>query len=272
MKGSSVLGDIKLGIRLAWKAKLILVGFMLLFFMVLVSWMASEFSGRQPATVGLDVGLSFVRIVVPIFIALLVQEIISKEFDKKYYLDSLSYPRSRSEFFIARLLAVFFMALALLVVMAGVLSAVVLHIQMGYAQSTPVALGVEYALVILFISLDALLLVCVAGCLGVISSTPGFVLIGTIGFMMVARSYSSVLLLLGSGVEVVSNTAAYRETIGWFRYLLPDLGALDIRPIVLYSDKAFFPSDWPLLIASILFYGMMLVSFSIFFFNKRELG
>ena len=262
--------DFVVGVRLVWAARFWLLAFWFAFGMGCVVVMASQFSGRQPATVALDVGLSVIRIGIPIIAALMIQEILSKEIERKYYFYSLSYPRPRFQLLLGRFGAVYALSLGFLAVLSLILTGLVFYIDQGYEQAAPVALNGYLVLTLVYMALDFFVIVAIAVLLAVIASTPGFVLLGAIGFMLVARSYSSIIILLKSRVQVVENPEAYSQTLGMIRYILPDLGALDIRPIVLYSENAFLPQEWLGLVLSTFFYGTAVLLLAIWIFNRRR--
>ena len=126
------------------------------------------------------------------------------------------------------------------------------------------------AITTLFISLDLLVLLSLACLLAVAASTPSFVLIGTLGFMLIARSYSTVLALLTGNFIVVEHQEAYHSGLGVLGYLLPDLGALDVRMIALYNRMEFLPADWPLLTASALLYALGFLALSLWLFKRKQ--
>ena len=76
--------------------------------------------------------------------------------------------------------------------------------------------------------------------------------------------------LLANGVKVVENPDAYRANLGILGYLLPDLGALDIRMTSLYGKMEFLPNDWPLLIAIALLYSLGFLGLSLWRFNRKQ--
>lgn len=259
-----------LSLHLMRRQKLFSLSAFALIAVLLASALAAEFGGRQPATVALDVGLSTLRLVLPLFLVFLVQDLFSREFERKFYQVSLSYPVSRRDWLIGRFLALMGVSLALLFLIAIALAIQVTIIGQGYAQPTPVALGVPYWITIAFIGLDLLVLTCLACFLAVVAVTPSFVLIGTLGFMLIARSYSTVLALLSSDVNVVEHSEAYRANLGLLGYLLPDLGALDVRMITLYGHMEFLPADWPALAASALLYALGFIGLSLWLFNRKQ--
>ena len=269
-KSIPAIADLKLAAQLAIRARFLLIGFWFLFAIGIIVLMAAQFSGRQPSTVALDMGLSSIRLALPVMLALLMQELFSKEFERRYYLSSLSYPRPRYALLLGRFIAAYGLIIAMLVAM-GILLAVLLHvIGLGYAQATPVSLGLPYTTTMLFIAVDLLVIAAIATLLAVFATTPGFVLIGTLGFMLIARSYSAIIDLLQRDSYVVGNPEMYQQSLGLLGYVLPDLGALDVRMIALYDNMGFLPADWPVLVATAILYSSLLLGISLWLFNKRR--
>lgn len=259
-----------LGFRLALKARFVSVFFGFLSLVAIAAFLAAQFSGRQPASVGLDVGLSVIRFVLPFVIVFITQEILSKEFERRYFLSSLSYPHSRGQFFGQRFAAIVTLCGLLLAASALALAVSVWFISKGYEQGTPVSLGLPYWLTILFIALDLLVLTSLAALLAVTASTSAFVLIGTLGFMLVARSFSAIFELLARDQYVVGDSHSYRAGIGLLSYLLPDLGALDVRMIALYGRMEFLPMSWPWSIVSSMAYSFGLFALAMWAVNRKR--
>lgn len=239
------------------------------FSLLMVVVLAAQFSGRQPAAVALDVGLSVIRLILPLVVIFLGQELVFREFECRYFLVSLSYPEARSGLLLGRFLAIVFLGLILLCVMSLVLAAAVCWIEKGYAPGTRVALGLPYLVTLLFVMQDLLVVVAVTCFLGVVASTSSFVLIGAFGFMLVARSYASVIELLVGG-SVVSDAETYRSSLGLLGYLLPDLGALDVRMMALYGRIEFLPGDWPWLVLSSFGYALGFLALAVWALNRKR--
>jgi len=218
----------------------------------------------------MDMGLSVIRLLLPTVLILMTQELLSREFERRYFLNTLSYPHPRHSLLLGRFMAVALLTLGLLLLLAGMLALLVWLIGQGYAQGTPVALGFHYLITIAFIGLDLLLLTAVATLLSVIASTPSFVLIGTFGFMLIARSFSAVLDLLTSNATVVSDADGYRSGVGLLSYMLPDLGALDVRAITLYARIDLLPADWPWLVLSNLTYTVGLLALAVWALQRKR--
>ncbi len=265
-----MLRDFLIALRLALKANFAWMAVGVLMVVALAMLLSSYFSGRQAATVALDVGLSTIRLLVPLLIVLLVQELLSREFDKRYYLNSLTYPRGRRSLLLGRFAALLAMLLGLLLAL-GLLQVLLVGLIGGaYPQATPVAMGQPYLIVIAFMALDLLVLAALATLLAVVASTPSFVLIGTFGFMLVARSYGAIVELLSSNAGVVVNAEGYRASLGVLGYLLPDLGALDLRVLALYGQPEFLPADWPWLLLSNLAYAFALLALAVWALQRKR--
>lgn len=238
--------------------------------LVLAAFLAAHFSGRQPATVALDIGLSVIRLLLPLVLVLMTQELLSREFDRRYFLNTLSYPHPRHSLLLSRFAAIASLTIGLLLVLATALGLMVWLIGQGYTQGTPPALGSHYLLTIAFIGLDLLLLTAVACLLAVLASTSSFVLVGTFGFMLVARSYGAIIELLTFNSSVVGDAESYRSGLDLLGYLMPDLGALDIRMIALYGKLELLPTDWPWLVISSLTYTVGLLALAIWALQRKR--
>ncbi|SFP87094.1 ABC transporter permease [Pseudomonas borbori] len=265
-----IFRDFLTALRLALKAKFAWMAAGVLLVVALATGLSAYFGGRQPATVALDVGVSTMRLLVPLLIVLLVQELLSREFDKRYYLNSLTYPRGRRSLLLGRFAALLAMLLGLLLALGLLQIGLVQFIGGIYPQATPVAMGQPYLIVMAFMALDLLVLAALATLLAVVASTPSFVLIGTFGFMLVARSYGAIVELLSSNAGVVVNAEGYRASLGVLGYLLPDLGALDLRMLALYGKPEFLPADWPWLLLSSLAYAFALMALAVWALQRKR--
>jgi len=125
-------------------------------------------------------------------------------------------------------------------------------------------------LALAFIALDLLVLTAVATLLAVVASTTSFVLIGTFGFMLVARSFGDAVELLTHNTGVIGDSENYRSGIGVLSYLLPDLGALDVRMVALYGKLEFLPADWPWLVLSSVTYMLGLLALAAWSLNRKR--
>lgn len=258
------------GIRIAFRARYLWLSALSLLVVALSAFLAAQFSGRQPATVALDVGFSLIRLFLPVVLVLMTQELLSREFDQRYFLRSLTYPCHRFHFLLGRFLAILTLILGLLLAMALLLALLVLLVGQDFSQGTPVALGMHYLVSIGFVGVDVLLLTALACLLAVVASTSSFVLIGTLGFMLVARSFASIIELLSRDAGVVGDAERYRAGMGMLSYMLPDLGALDVRMISLYGTFDLLPADWSWLLLSCLAYTIALLALAIWALQRKR--
>lgn|SRR3990167_1313029 len=262
--------DVLYSLRIALKAKFVGMAVGIFLAVTLATLLSAYFGGRQPVTVALDVGFSTIRLLLPLLIVLLAQELLSREFDKRYYLNTLSYPRSRSRMLLGRFAAMLALLLGLLLALGLLQVGLVRFLGSIYTQATSVDIGQPYLIVMAFIALDLTVLASLATLLAVAASTPSFVLIGTFGFMLVARSYGAIIDLLRDDVGLVGNTENYRAGLGLLGHLLPDLGALDLRMLALYGKWDFLPADWPWLLLSNLAYAIALLSLAIWALQRKR--
>lgn len=259
-----------IGFILAHRAHLTRILVAVTIALVITCFTAAQFSGRQPATVALDVGISVIRLLLPVLSVFLLQELIYREFDRKYYLLSLTYPQTRFAFLLGRVFAVLACSLLALSVLSAALWLTVNIIGQGYTQSRPPNLGSLYAITMLFLIIDVMITVALGALIACIASSISFVLIGTLGFVLCARSFSPIIDLLNRDNTLVAHSDTYQSSLSLLGYVLPDLARLDVRLISLYDTAAFLPKDWPTLILTTAAYALALFSFSAWLFNRRQ--
>ncbi|MBU0751990.1 MAG: hypothetical protein KJ787_12015 [Gammaproteobacteria bacterium] len=266
----SVFAVISNSFRLTVRGRYLYFVFAILVFMAGATLMAAAFSARQPATVALDVGISVFRFCIPIFAAVVVQGLVAHEFERRYFLASMTYPHSRTVWLVGRYLTVILLVAAVLLVHALILRELVEMIGRGYSQATKTALGQQYWWVVGFAFVDFVVITSVALLIAVFATTPGLVVFGAIGFLLIARSYSSILALLDGATGLVTNEKTYREGIGLLHYLVPDLGALDIRATALYGRMDFLPAIWPQQVTGALLYILATTALAIWLFQRKR--
>lgn len=145
-------------------------------------------------------------------------------------------------------------------------------VQAGYDQGRNVSFGQPYFIALFFLYLDLMVLLSVACFLAVVSTTPGFVLIGTLGFMLVARSFYPIIQLLTQQEYLVADAEQYRQSLGVLSYLLPDLSRLDLRAMPLYDSMDFLPGDALLVVSAAFSYIFALYFLSVWLLNRRRLS
>lgn len=267
-----IICDFSIALRLLFRARFAWLASSFAIIVVLAMLLSAYFGARQPVTVAMDIGFSAIRLLLPLLIVLSVQELLSREFDKRYYPCSLSYPRARSSLLFGRFLALLTTVLGLLFVMAILQVALVKLVAVFYPQVSSVSIGQPYLVVLAFIALDLLVLSAFATLLAVLAPTPSFVLIGTFGFMLVARSYGAIVELLSRDAGLVAYVEGYRAGLSALSFLMPDLGALDVRMIAIYGKMEFLPVDWLLLFLANLSYATALIVLAILALRHKRLA
>lgn len=268
-----LFSELPVALRIAVRAGVMSAFVWYAIFLVASVLLAAQFSARQPATVALDVGLSVIRLGLPLLLIFTLHELIGREFERRIYLTSLTYPWPRSQWLLSRLLATFLLMASLIVVMGAGVAIIVQWVSSWYEQSTPPDLGMPYLVTLSLLGLDMLVVLAIAGLLSVMASSFVFVLLGTIGFTLIARSYMSVVQLLqnnGYLVEKIADPQLYQGSLSSLAFLLPDLGSLDVRMISLYGKMSLLPENIWYLVATALTYSIGLIAIAVWQLNRRE--
>jgi len=265
-----VFADFRLALRLMVRSRLWLVVMILSLVLMSVAWLSAQFSPRQSATVALDVGLSFIRLSVPLLALLQIQDLLAREVDRKLILISLTYPRSRSSFLLARYFAVVAVAIVTTLLLAMVLAAVVSFDGSSFHQATKVSLGLPYVITIAYLLIDIAVIVAFAVALASVATTPNLVFLGGIGFMIIARSAATIIELLEREHDLLTGAALYHRGLQWVQWVMPNLAALDVRPIALYGKMEMIPqAPWaPIQMAA--GYIVVLLTIACLRFERRQ--
>ncbi|WP_432723353.1 hypothetical protein R0381_001150 [Jeongeupia wiesaeckerbachi] len=238
--------------------------------LLIFAYMASNFSGRSPQTITLDVGISGIRITVLLMAVFWVQELLGREIDRRTVYFSLAYPVERMSYLLGRYfgvvamagLAVFFMGLSLLllVTLAG----------NGYHQAFQVDMQLTYFGNMLLIWLD---IACVLAFVFLLSSLATSALLPMmlgITFAVIARSYGSVLALLADKQGEAADIApVFMPLVNMIAWLIPDLGRLDVRASVLYRAPINYP-DLAVNIVVVVAYSAFSLGLAALLFSRRE--
>ena len=265
-----MIADFRLALLLLVRSRALLVGACLGATVASFAWLAGQFSPRQPDTVALDVGISLIRIVVPVLALLQIQDLLAREVDRRLIYTSLTYPRPRWGFLLGRYLAVGALALSMCVFLLALLAAVVTWAGPAFSQGTKVALGMPYFVTGSLIWLDAAVVIAFGVALASIATTPHLVFLGGIGFMIIGRSASTIVALLERERELVKGAELYHQGLQWTQWIIPDLAALDVRPIALYGKlELLTAAPWALCLMP-LGYIVLLLLVACFRFEKRQ--
>ena len=221
----------------AWRSGLRGSSFRVIFalgmLLVAGAYLAAEFSGRQPMTVALDVGLSGIRLIVTLMALFWVQDLVAKDVDRKNLLWVLAFPAQRATYLLGRFAGIVALSAVSVLVLAAFLWLLVNRSGMGYVQSTQIHLGSAYLQTLLYLLVDVWVVTAFALLIAVLSTSAVMPLAMGAGFAIAARSMGGVLAYLLSGEAQVSPLV--REAVLRAQWFLPDLSRLDIRDLCLYG-------------------------------------
>jgi ABC-type transport system involved in multi-copper enzyme maturation permease subunit len=261
------LTALKLGLRSRSFLALALIGVLAMGGAIL----ASQFSGRQPAAVAMDVGISAVRVIAVLVALFWAQELLGRDRERGVLATVLSYPVSRVGYLFGRFLGVSFLLALTLTGFAGLLAALGWVAGLGYEQSSPVRADLALIPFILFLWLELVVITAFTWLMTALTTTPFLPFLLGMAFTWVGRSLAVVLGYLavargGTMTEMQDHLGVVLEALLW---LLPDLSRLDLRTGVLYGQ-------WPdfmtlvLTAANALGYAAILMGLAIWRFNHRE--
>lgn len=232
--------------------------------------LASSFSGRQPVTVGVDVGLSGIRFVSLLLALFWVQDLLAKDIERKTLYFMLAYPYSRAQFLLARFFALALLAVLPVVLLGGLLL-LAIYLMGDYQQLSPIAQDGRYALALLGIWLDLLVVIAFAVLICTISTTPFLPLLLGMAFALSARGLGPAFDYLRS--EGLANPTQGRIIQGVLEYaylVLPDLSRLDWRPYTLYGLPVDVSAVGLASLMGLAYVGVMLLA-AVLLFQRRDL-
>lgn len=238
-------------------------------FLIALAYLSSNFSGRHPQTIALDVGISGIRIISCLLVLFWLQELLAKEVDRRSVYVALSHPVPRWQYLLGRYLGVVIMLALAIFFLSAVLYALVAASGDGYKQAFAVQFGTAYLINMLLIILDGAILAAFTTLISSFATSP--LLTFSLGacFALIARSYGSMTAFLqdknGEGADISHIYLPIMQTIS---YLFPDLGGLDTREMLLYQTA--LPSTLPLTVLSCLFYAGFCLWLACRIFDRRE--
>ena len=221
-----------LGLRGRAVLSIVVLGFSLLG----ASYVAADFSPRQPQAVALDVGLSFLRFSLVLLAISWIQDLVGKEFERKTVLFSFAYPTGRHAYIVGRYLGVLVLLAIATLVMGTFLAWVVSVSAHDYVQTQPIVLGTTFVVTLAGLYVDVAVVAAFALCIASLSTVTLLPLaLGGI-FANVGRSLGPVMEYLRQGAEgdaqLVANFSPALNVIQW---LVPDLSRLDWRVWPMYQ-------------------------------------
>lgn len=259
---------IRMGLLAGFRSRLPLLLFGMALLVLSLALMAAGFSGRQGLTVGLDVGMSGLRLMALLLSLLLCQELLLKDVERKTLYFLLAYPYSRQQFLLARFATIALLSTLIVLVLALALYLLVLW--GGFKQLYSPAVDSRYWLVMAGVLLDLLVVQAFAVLLCTFSTTPFLPLVLGGAFALAARGLGPVIDYLRSEYMEGSEQARLLGPLLEHSFVwLPDLSRLDWRPYMLYA----LPVDWQGVgLASLMAgaYVVVLLGLAVIIFDKRN--
>jgi len=258
------------GLRSGLRGRSFQAVFILGLLLIGAAYLSGYFSPRQPRTVALDVGLSGLRFALIILNLFWVQELVTKEIDRKIVLFSLSYPVSRAEFLFGRLLSVVLLSLLAALVMGLLLLLAVTLAGGAYAQEYQVQLGGPYWMTLAGLVLDATMVAAFSLCIAVLSTVAVLPLLLGVAFAVGGKALGATLDYLAQGADGDAQMVGqFSPVLRISQWLLPDLSRLDWRDWALYG---LYPGHdavlWSVVMG--LAYIGMLFALAVLIFSRRE--
>lgn len=238
--------------------------------LVAVAFLSASFSPRQPKTVALDIGFSGLRISLVLFAISLVQELVSKEIERRTIVLSLSYPVRRVDFVLGRFFGVAALC-ALAALMLGLLLLVIVFAAGGsYESSFGMLLGVPYWSTIGAIWVDATVVAAFSLCIASLSTVASLPLILGLVFAIAGKALGAVADYLARGADGDALLVRqYSGLVDAIFFLLPDLSRLDWRQWPMYGLA---PSDTTLLLSLVMAVGYigLMIALAVRVLARRE--
>lgn len=235
-----------------------------------VAYLSASFSPRQPRTIALDVGLSGLRFCLVLFAITLVQDLVSREIDRRAVILVLAYPVPRASYLMGR-----YCGVLALVATGGLILGLLLWIAVflsgqHYEQQFSVALGAPYWWAIAGIWIDVA--VVAAFTLWVATESTVTMLPLALGalFAIAGRALGPVADYVMRGADGQADIAAnYGASLSIARWVLPDLSRLDWRVWSMYAQSPDYSTMALGGLMATLYVGLML-GLAVNAFSRRE--
>lgn len=203
-----------------------------------IAYLSGSFSPRQPQTVVMDIGFSAIRFSLILLNLLWVQELVTREIERKTVLLSLAYPVSRSAFLFGKYIAIVVLSIMATFVLGLLLSLVVAMAGGGYVQEFGPSLQLPYWMTLFGLMLDALVVAAFSLFLSTFSTVSALPLALGVAFAIAGKALGATVDYLTKGADGDAKLVShFSPLVDGIRVVLPDLSRLDWR-------------DWPMYLAS----------------------
>ncbi len=225
-------------------------------FLLLMTYVASEFSYGVAGKVTLDIGLGLISLSGVAIALFLGARLLPSEMENRTLYMVLSRPVSRAEFLVGKMLGLSGILLCNLVLLYMFLYGLVL--------SLDGKIGDLVGWSLFFIYIESLLVMLMVVFFSLISNT------------IISIIMSLTLFVAGHGIDAVKETSPYKNDpllkgfIDLYSQWMPNFNVFNIKSFVLYEK--FIESSWLFKASSYsLFWCLFFLLMSLVFFNKREL-
>lgn len=237
---------------------------------IVAAYLSGSFSPRQPQTVAMDIGFSGVRISLVFLNLLWIQELVTREIDRRTVFFSLTYPVSRGAFLIGRFGAVLVLSVMAAVILGFMLTSAVALAGGGYNQELSPSLGLPFWASIAGLVIDAGVVAVFALCVATISTVYVLPLALGAAFAVAGKALGAVMDYLAGGADGdVDLVARVGPLVNAIRWVLPDLSRLDWRSWPMYAQAlAEGEIVWSMIMA--ISYAAILMVLAVRLFRRRE--
>lgn len=218
------------------RSRSFLAVFLLGVLLVGVAYLAGLFSPRQPATVTLDVGFSLTRVSLVLLVLSWVQEMVSREVDRRTVLFAITYPIPPTTYLLGRYAGIMLLAAAATLVLGLLLWLAVFATAASYDQQFRPALGWPYWACLFGLWCDVAVVGAFTLLIAALATVHAMPLALGLAFAVCGKSLGAVRQYLGQGAEGdKSLVAIYQPVLDIVQWFLPDLSRLDWRVWPMYG-------------------------------------
>lgn len=239
-------------------------------FLIFLAYLTGSFSPRQPQTVALDVGFSFLRITLIFLVIFWIQELVSKEIDKKTIFFTLAYPIPRWQYLISRYFATLSLAALFTLLYSVMLLLAATYANTEYQQQFPVNLGTPFWLSLIGLYLDIAVVTAFTLLVATFATTPLLPLALGLLYAIIGKGLGAALEYINNGADgdetMVHNFKQLLDIINW---IIPDLSRLDWRVSALYNIPINY-ADLAISSATAISYIGILLCLAALIFQRRE--
>ncbi len=254
-----------MGVRTRSFMALLVLGTLLL----MIAAVLAGLSGRQTVQVGIDLGLSVIRLFVLLGGILWLQEVVGKEIERKTVFFVLAYPVSRARYVLGRYAGVMVLVAGLLLWLAAMLVAVGWYLGRPLEPDLRVSFNEVFLLVLAGVWLDIAVVCGVVMLVTLLATNPVLPLLAGLIFAFAARSIGPVLdFVVHQDGEHSVVQRGFAPVLDVLRYVIPDLNRLDVRDSLLYGVP--LPESLAWGIGHGVTFVALSLSLAVWVFNRRE--